>query len=141
MSQSVRRLFVHVCLLALLAGCSSSSSPFDYVKVSGKVRYEDGTPLPLKGFVLKFYALDAPSIEGAKPRVAQASVDSQGNFDQVTSHKYGDGLIPGRHRVAFFYATDASGRSVVPEDYAMPGSSPLIIDTADAPLEIRVPKP
>ena len=128
---------------ALVAcGCTGSVSPYDYIPVSGTVTYEDGSPLPIGGYALNFYALDAPDVEqGARPRPAQARVDASGKFEYVTSYKHADGLIPGRHRVAFFYATDKAGKSVVPKDYTLPGSSPLIVDTADAPLEIKVPRP
>ncbi|MAT71641.1 MAG: hypothetical protein CMJ58_19215 [Planctomycetaceae bacterium] len=125
----------------VLAGCSGSPSPYDYIPIEGTVAYEDGTPLPKGGFALKFYALDAPQVEGMTPRPAQANVDATGKFEYVTSYKHADGLIPGQHRVVFFYATDDAGKPLVPREYAMPDSSPLVIDTADAPLEITVPKP
>ncbi|WP_197530268.1 hypothetical protein [Bythopirellula polymerisocia] len=128
-------------LLALLGGCQGSVSPYDYIPVSGQVTYEDGTPIPSGGFVLKFYALDAPKVENMRPRPAQADIDSNGNFECATSYKYGDGLIPGKHRVVIFYATDKNGKLLVPKEYIQAGDSPLIIDTADAPLEIKVPKP
>jgi hypothetical protein len=43
--------------------------------------------------------------------------------------------------VAFFYVTDGAGKLVVPESYTKPGDSPLEVDTADLPLEIKVPRP
>lgn len=137
------RFFVLLIVLAVVSttGCRKSVSPYEYVAVSGRVTYDDGTPLSTSGCALKFYALDAPALEGMSPRPAQANLDASGAFDCITSYKYGDGLIPGRHRVAFFYATDAAGRSIVPHEYTLPGSSPLIVDTADAPLEIKVPRP
>ncbi len=136
-----KKAVISTSLIILLAGCWNSVSPYDYIPVSGKVTYEDGTPIPSGGFALKFYALDAPEIEGMSPRPAQADIDSSGNFDCVTSYKYGDGLIPGKHRVAIFYATDSDGKLLVPKEYIQAGDSPLVIDTADAPLEIKVPKP
>ncbi len=135
------RMLVTSFFLAWLVGCWGSVSPYDYIPVTGKVTYEDGTPIPSSGFVLKFYALDAPEVENMWPRPAQADIDSNGNFDCATSYKYGDGLIPGKHRVAFFYATDKSGKLLVPNEYIQAGDSPLIVDTADVPLHIKVPKP
>jgi hypothetical protein len=128
-------------LLFLTAGCGGSGSPYDYVPVSGNVTYEDGTPLPIGGFVIKFFALDAPQVAGASPRLGQADVGADGSFSSATSYKPGDGLIPGKHRVSFLYANDKAGKSLVPMKYTVPKESPLIVDTANLPLEIKVPKP
>lgn len=76
----------------------------------------------------------------SRPRPAKASV-ANGSFSEVTSYKFGDGLVPGKHRVAIVYANDKSGKSLVPADYVDISKSPLVIDTADAPLAIKVPKP
>jgi hypothetical protein len=120
-------------------GCGSGG-PFDYVPVSGKITYDDGTPLP-GSCKLIFVAQDAPTVEGAHPRPARANVNAQGEFDVVTSHKYGDGLIPGKHKVAIQIGAGSDGKPAVPREYSSSEASPLIIDTADAPLEIKVPKP
>ena len=127
--------------VVVLVGCSGSGSPYDYVPVSGKVTYEDGTPLPTGGYSIKFFAMDAPQVAGASPRMGEAAVDAEGNFSAATSYKFGDGLIPGQHRVSFLYANDKDGKSLVPNEYTVPKDSPLIVDTANLPLEIKVPKP
>lgn len=135
------RLLTTAAAVALFTGCGGSGSPFDYIPASGKVTYEDGTPLPSGGYVIKFFALDAPQVAGAQPRLGQANVDGTGIFHEVTSYKAGDGLIPGKHRVSFLYATDENGKSLVPDEYTIPNESPLVVDTANLPLDIRVPRP
>jgi hypothetical protein len=131
-----------ICWLVFLStGCGGSGSPYDYVPVSGKVTYEDGTPLPIGGFVIKFFALDAPQVAGASPRLGQADVGADGSFSSVTSYKPADGIIPGKHRVSFLYANNKAGKSLVPMEYTIPKESPLIVDTASLPLEVKVPKP
>ena len=127
-------------LLSFCLGCGSGG-PFRYIAVEGSVTYEDGTPLPAKGIQLRFFALDAPDVEGAAPRPAIAHVDSEGKFELATSYKYGDGLIPGRHKVAILYAKDKDDRLLIPADYASTSRTPLVIDTNELPLEIKVPKP
>jgi hypothetical protein len=124
--------------LGVISGCGSDS-PFEYVPIQGKVTYEDGSLIPAS-FELRFQAL-APPIGTAHPRPAMAEVKSDGTFDEVTSYKYGDGLVPGKHKVVIAYATDATGRSLVPDEYTTVMTTPLEIDTAEAPLEIKVPKP
>ncbi len=118
------------CLLAL--GCGSGD-PFDYVPVEGRVVYEDGSPVT--GGQLQFTSL-APAQGTAHPRPAGASISSDGTFKDVTSHKYGDGLVPGKHKVSFIFAAD-----LVPPEYQSAATTPLEIDTADSPLTITVPRP
>ncbi len=57
------------------------NSPFSYVKVSGKIAYEDGTPIPAGGMELRFTALDAPKLDKAYPRPAIARVNEKGEFE------------------------------------------------------------
>lgn len=132
--------FVIVLFSCWCIGCGSGS-PYSYVKATGKLTYEDGTPLPSRGIRLQFAAQEAPAVAGAHPRPGIANVNEAGEFDCVTSYKYGDGMIPGRHKVAIEQATDGKGQLLVPKEYTSIATTPLMIDTANLPLEIRVPKP
>lgn len=140
------RLKRAVLLLAAATclGCGDGN-PFDYVPVSGKLTYEDGTPIPAGGIELQFFAQDAKPVNGAHPRQAGAKVDASGSFANVTSYKYGDGLVLGKHKVAIDYATDAKGKFLVPKEYTHGGTTPLIVeiteDSAETPLDIKVPRP
>jgi hypothetical protein len=127
-------------VLVVIVGCGPSS-PFDYVETSGKLSYDDGSPIPSRSIKLMFEAQDAPTVEGAHPRPAVANVNEQGEFECVTSYKYGDGLIPGRHKVSIEQATDQKGQLLVPKEYASIATTPIVVDTKDAPFDIKVPKP
>src|SRR4051794_29488875 len=133
-----RAVFSLFCIV--LAGCGSNS-PFKYVKCSGKISYEDGTPIPAGGMELRFTALDAPKLEKAYPRPAVARVNERGEFERVTSYKFGDGLIPGRHKVSIDLGNGPEAKPLVPKEYTSAASTPLIVDTADSPFDIKVPKP
>lgn len=126
-----------IVLLGTTFGCGSGS-PFSYQEVQGRISYDDGSALP-GSVVLRFVAQDAPTIAGAIPRPAMANADAQGKFDCVTSYKYGDGLIKGKHKVAIEVSPNA--KPIVPKEYTNAATSPLVIDTADSPLDIKVPKP
>jgi hypothetical protein len=135
-----------ICLIAavhclnLLSGCGSSGSPFEYVKVSGKLSYEDGSPIPAEGIKLIFDS-QAPPIGNAHPRQGSAMVNPAGEFKDITSYKYADGLVPGKHKVSILYATDAKGKLLVPPECTKANSTSLLVDTADSPFDIKVPKP
>jgi hypothetical protein len=127
-------------LVTCAAGCGSGS-PFRYVKASGKVTYEDGSPIPLKGMRLRFAALEAPKAENAVPRPAFARVAEDGTFESVTSYKPDDGLIPGKHKVAIETGGGIGSKVPVAQEYQSISTTPLVVDTADAPFDIKVPKP
>jgi hypothetical protein len=127
--------------LALICLGCNDGNPFSYVPVSGRLTYDDGTPIPAGGIRLSFEAIDAQPVNGAFPRPGEAEVDSQGNFSKATSYKYGDGLLPGKHKVAIYYATDKEGKLLIPKEYSHASTSPLVADTDNLPLEIKVPRP
>jgi len=126
-----------------LLGCGNQG-PFEYVKVSGRVTYEDGSTIPGETIRVAFKALDFENDDpNVTPRPGKTTLNTaDGTFENVTSYKYGDGLVPGRHRVAIV-ALNKQGQvsKAIPREYTTTADSPLIINTDDAPFEIKVPKP
>ncbi|WP_146572221.1 hypothetical protein [Botrimarina hoheduenensis] len=122
--------------------CTGCGGPLDIVSVSGDVAYEDGTPLPLGEFRLKFVPL-MESPDGKNfPRVANAVVGADGRIESVTTHKYNDGLIRGKHRVYLLIGDCPDDKPIVAEAYCAGETTPLEIDVAQQrKLQIRVPKP
>ena len=139
---SLRYLVFVSLALWCAAGCGPRS-PFDQVQVSGTLAYDDGTLIPAEQIILKFEPLAPPKDEKTFPPAGMSYVNvSDGTFDVVTSYKYADGLVRGKHRV-LVVATSASGEttSLVPPEYVDSERTPLVIDTADSPLKLRVRKP
>ncbi len=134
------RVFYTVLLVAVCVGCGGSA-PFEYIPVSGQLTYDDGSSIPAPGMKLQFEPLDAPVVEGFHARTATADLNAEGEFNEATSYKYGDGLIPGKHKVAIGYANDKAGNLLVPKSATNLGSTEIIVDTANLPLDIKVPKP
>jgi hypothetical protein len=130
-------------LLGALAGCGSGK-PWELVEVSGKVSYEDGSVIPINSMMLYFASQQPPADAKTFPRQGSVSVNiADGTFNNVTTYKYGDGLIAGKHKVVVA-AYDIGGRDLspkVPGEYATASTTPLEIDTANLPLEIRIRKP
>ena len=137
--RSIIHQITSVGLILLLSGCGGTGSPFDYVKVSGKLTYDDGTPIPAQGIKLIFDS-QAPPVGDAHPRPGSVMVDASGEFKDVTSYKYADGLVPGEHKVSILYATDAKGKLLVPPEYTKGSTTPLVVDTANSPFEIKIPR-
>jgi hypothetical protein len=131
-----------VCwLLVLLSGCGARE-PFSYAQVSGKVTYDDGALIPADPLVLTFIP-ESTGDGKTCPRPGTVTVDAAtGQFSAVTSHKLGDGLVPGKYRVTL------GSPSVVPLfpgamslEYGDPGRTPLEIDTGNSPFKLEVRKP
>jgi hypothetical protein len=134
-------LLAFVVVLGSFVGCGSSG-PFEYQPVAGKITYEDGQPISSGGLELYFTAqVDSPDGE-SYPRVAMAHVDGNGEFKEVTSYKFGDGLIPANHKVTIKVGAAQGGKPLVPKEYADAKTTPLVVDSADKDfLEIKVPRP
>jgi hypothetical protein len=131
------------CMLAclLLNGCGKND-PFDYVPVTGKLTYEDGTLLPV-AVQLTFYPIGGSVNIKTNARPGMVTTEkATGEFRDVTSHRYGDGLVRGRHRVTL---GGGNGRplpdSVAAAEYGDPDHTPLEVDTSKLPFEIKVKKP
>lgn len=135
---------VLTAVFAAVTGCGGSD-PFDYVPVSGKVTYEDGTRIPDR-LQVTFVPQTPPIDKKTYPRHGLAEINDDGTFDRVTSYKPGDGIVPGRHKVlvqAFTKDDDAS--DAVPPEYNDIDKTPLEIDTADyspdKPFHFQIAKP
>ena len=128
--------------LVALGGCGSSD-PFDYVKVRGKVTYDDGSPIPAHIVRVTFVPQAPPTDIKTHPRPGVADVDvATGTFDVVTSHQFGDGIVRGQHKV-MIVALDQRQNATpeVPAIYGSVNTTPLVVDAEDSPFELKVNRP
>lgn len=134
-------VFSVACCLLLTAGCGAKD-PFSYAQVSGKVSYEDGTLIPAD-YILLFYPQSGPLDAKTYPRCGTAIVEkATGRFNSITSYKPGDGLVRGKHKVTLLTpGHDFLPASLVPPEYGSPLKTPLEVDTAQQPFELRIKKP
>ena len=105
--------------------------------------YTDGTPIPAK-LKLIFIAVNPPTVDQTtQARPAGAITNTDGTFDVVTCHTYDDGLIPGKHKVVLTVAAGRGGDSGTNlfAEYSDPNKTPIEVDTANLPMEIKVKKP
>jgi hypothetical protein len=128
--------------VVLLGGCDRSGNPFKSVPVSGKVSYDDGSLIPVQGIKVFFHSLEPPK-NGLHPRPATVGVGPDGTFSDVTTYKYADGLVLGKHKVSLVCEEDGKLTKKIPREYAIPAHTPLVIEVTDSGqvLEIKVPKP
>ena len=134
--------FVLAVSLAGLSGCGSGER-FSYVKVAGKVSYEDGSLIPANRLKVTFVS-QAPSLDSKTyPPSGVAEVDVKtGEFNVVTSHSYNDGLVRGEHKVLIQAVNKDKLRSdLVPPEYADPEKTPLLVKTDQSPFDLKVRKP
>jgi hypothetical protein len=138
-----RIVFLVAALVIGLAGGCGGDTPWSPVDVTGKVTYEDGSVIPVQSMKLYFAPQAPPKDKKTFPRQGSVGVNvADGSFADVTTYKYGDGLIPGKHKVivvAYDGGRDLSPK--VPRTYSAVTTTPLEIDTANLPIEIKIRKP
>jgi hypothetical protein len=136
------RLLLAMGAYALAIGCGSGGNPFKSVPVSGKVTYEDGSPIPVSGIKIYFHSLLPPK-DGMHPRPATAGVGPDGTFKDVTTYKYADGLVLGEHKVSLVCQEGGGLTKKIPREYALPAKTPLRVEVTESGqiLEIKIPKP
>ena len=134
-----------VMWVMLAAGCGGDA-PFDIVPISGEVAYEDGAPVPGMVISVTFVSQADPLSAKVHPRPAFATVNAEdGIFPVVTTWKYGDGAIRGRHKVTVTsLGPDNNPTGAVPEIYASPTTTPLQVEVTKRnqhfQLKIRRPQ-
>jgi hypothetical protein len=60
---------------------------------------------------------------------------------EVTSRKYNDGLVRGRHKITISRGGRPLPLNLVPPEYFDRATTPLEVDTATQPLLLKVRKP
>lgn len=143
---SARPSRIKLCSLGVAAlaivGCWSST-PYPLTQVEGNVLYEDGSLIPAETVRLQFISLAETKSPKYPPKKANVQVDATtGRLTKATTYRYGDGVIRGEHRV--IVQAMNGGRpdvGLVPSSCERPDTTPLMVDTAVQPIEIRVPKP
>jgi len=133
-------------LLAVVVGTATGcwqSRPFDFVPVSGKVTYEDGSLISAARIDVTFEPQTPPLDPKTYPPQGLASVNVEtGEFELVTSRSYGDGIVPGEHKVVIqTYTEQGTPAYLVPPEYTSVADTPIVVDAADAPFTFAVPKP
>jgi hypothetical protein len=135
-------VFDALIALSLLSGCGSGNG-FSTTQPSGKITYEDGSLIPAAGMQLRLKSLasDDPNVT---PRTGMISVNvADGTFNGGMTYKPDDGVIAGKHKVGISL-TGKPGqdiRKLVPKDYISAASTPVEVDTAELPWDIKIPKP
>ena len=116
-----RLLFAALPLL-FIAGCGPA-----LYHVHGKVAYADGTPLT-EGMVV------CESTDAQPPLTARGEIQADGTF-ALSTHRPGDGLLPGRYRVLVAPKYDANA---VDKPARRPPFDPRFADFGTSGLEFEV---
>ena len=141
-SRPIAAAFALACALAVLAtGCHRE--PFPHVKVSGSVKYDDGSLIPAHSLEVMFNPQAAPKNKTTFPRIGHAEVDiATGAFTSVTTTQPNDGVVAGKHKVTLrAYLASGEISPAVPEEYGDVTKTPLEVDTAQPVFHLTVKKP
>ena len=132
-----------VAILVLLTGCSDT--PYEIVPISGKVTYEDGSPIPAETVSVWFYPQADPLKPNVHARPGQTALNPKdGTFALVSTVKYGDGVIMGKHKVTVKVGDESlTGAGSVPRIYTDPATTPLEIEVTGRNQEVvlKIEKP
>jgi hypothetical protein len=131
-------------VVVALVGCGPNE-PFTHAQIHGKVTYEDGTPIEAHRVRLIFEPQTPPIDQKTHPRPGETDLAADGTFSDVSSHKYGDGVVVGKHKVVVIPLDDQERETnAVPKEYKRADTTPLEIDTADFsednPYHLKIPK-
>ncbi len=130
-------------LLMMCIGCGDGE-PYQCVPVSGRVTYEDGSVIPAPVIKVIFVPQAPPRDVKTHPSRGLTTVDaSTGEFSEVTTYRFNDGVIRGQHKVLVYglagNETAASGD--IPHEYGDPDQTPFVVDTSDSPFHLKVRRP
>jgi hypothetical protein len=123
-------------------GCGEPE-PFDYVPVTGSVKYSDGSLIQADGVEVTFYSETPPKDPKIHPRPGVATVNvADGTFTEATSHTHNDGIVPGPHKVTVqTFDKDHNPTNVLPPEFTDPTTTPLRFDTTkQKTAEFTIPK-
>ena len=136
------RRVIYGILVLLITGCGPSN-PYPITKVTGTIKYEDGSLIPASRIELKFVPLVESNDPKHPPKMGIAEVDVRdGSFSTVSTYDYGDGILKGEHKVLAMAMDEANQiLPAIPADHHSSDTTPLRINTTDNPLEILVTKP
>ena len=120
-----------------VAGCGGGP-PYKTAPVSGKITYDDGTPIKAASIRLQFVSQAEPIDPKALPKDGTTDVKPDGTFDAVSTWKPGDGAILGEHKVCVL-AFDEKGNfsKAVPEIYRNSKTTPLTVTVSSGGMEPR----
>jgi len=129
-------------LLLAIGGCKPSV-PYQTTRVTGKVTYDDGTPIPGHRVTVQFLP-QVPNISKKEyPRPGRAEAKPDGVFTEVTTWKYADGVIPGPQKVMVQSLDERERASGAVDPLYSTANTPLTaeVKVGGGPIEIKVPKP
>lgn len=122
----LNRAALVVLILIGASGCGGDN-PFDMIPISGKVTYEDGSPIPATRITVIFVPQVAPLDAKTYASPGQANVDVEtGEFHSMTTRTPGDGAAIGRHKVQIMaMGDDLAPSPAVPLRYRDPTTSDI----------------
>ncbi|MEO2049243.1 MAG: hypothetical protein ABGX16_22010 [Pirellulales bacterium] len=96
----------------------------------------------IPGVYLQFVPQTPPLDKKTYPRPGVAEVAGDGTIELVTTYNFADGIVPGKHKVIVKSQNGAGMRtSAIAAKYGSARTTPLVVDTAEVPFQIKIKKP
>jgi hypothetical protein len=113
--------------------------------VSGKLTYDDGSPVPGHRIQIVFIPLvpEGQSSNRDRPSIADVNAED-GTFKVASTYEEGDGATVGMHRIMVtVLGLDGKLSDAIPRVFADPRTTPLKIEIEDRKnwIHFQVPRP
>lgn len=130
-----------LALVLALAMTRRGSVP--YVSVSGSVKYDDGTLLPVDSLAVRFHSLVRVRDAQTLPAAGTAVVDTKtGTFSSASTSFFRRGVLQGLHKITLHMPDGTEiDPSIVGKDYCDVQTTVLRVHTKNSPFTIRVQRP
>ena len=137
MSNRIRSCRWLAASIVLLAGCGDEAPPFEFAPVTGKVTYEDGSPLQGKYQIINFTPVGIKPVDGQYAPPASAKIEPDGTFKLASGQE--DGAVVGQHKITLvvFDEYGPSPKSMISKEYNDLSSTPLARDVKSGSNEFN----
>ena len=125
-----------------IAGCGGGG-PYGTKKITGTILYDDGSVIPADRIELRFISQEPPVDSKTYPKPGLVDVNvTDGTFSDVSTYRYGDGIIKGKHKIAAM-SLDAKNMPTtsIPLEFNSPDTSTLEVDSSESTFKLVIPKP
>ena len=132
------------CALLAVSQLGCRDNPYDVVRITGTLTYEDGSLIPGEMITLMLVSQAEALDRTTHPRTGRGQVRVEdGSFIGISTYDYGDGVILGKHKVVLrALGPNESPSDAIPPEYTDATTTPLSIEVGQQRhFDLKIRKP